>query len=172
LKCGFLRSLCVFSDAHGANFLVRGGDGSIKVWDLATHENLFKLRGHTDTVWSLRCFSNEDGVPMLVSASDDKTLKVWNLESRVAVKTLNCDSYPTYLVCMAGPNGHVMLAYTSGVAGTIIDLSTGRPVLEIILASASVLDAFFDRSGVPFLAVAGREGDAHVIQLYADPGGV
>jgi WD40 repeat protein len=175
----FVRSLCVFCDAHGTDFLVSGGGvgNSIKVWDLTTHENLFTLHGHTDIISSLTCFSNEDGLPMLVSASDDHTLKVWDLESRFAVKTLNCDSNPTSLVCVAGRNGRVMLVVSSGPyereTGTVIDLSTGRPVFQIPLASAYAFDAFVDRgSGVPFLAVTGKEGKADVIQLYTDPSGV
>jgi hypothetical protein len=112
---------------------------------------------------------------MLVGAGRDDTLKVWDLESRVAVKTLDCGWNPTPLVCVAGADGRVMLAYTSGYekTGTIVDLSTGRPVFQIPLATAYAFDAFVDRgSGVPFFAVAGKEGDAHVIQLYTDPGGV
>jgi WD40 repeat protein len=178
LKSGFVWSLCVFSDARGTDFLASGDQvGSIKAWDLATHENLFTLRGHKDDVLSLVCFSNEDRVPMLVSASDDKTVKVWDLESRVAVKTLDGGSLPTSLGCVAGPDGHVMLVFSSGYetkTGTVIDLSTGRPVFQMpSSANAYALDAFVDcRSGVPFLAVAGKEGKADVIQLYTDPGGV
>jgi WD40 repeat protein len=175
----YVQSLCVFSDAHGTDFLVSGGDdATIKVWDLATHENLFTLLGHTDSVRSMTCFSNEDGVPMLVSASasGDRTLKIWDLESRVAVKTLDCGWNPTSLVFVAGIDGRVMLAYTNGYetkTGTIVDLSTGGPVFQVPLAHAYALDAFVDRaSGAPFLAVSGQEGGADVIQLYTDPGGV
>jgi hypothetical protein len=69
-----------------------------------------------------------------------------------------------------------MLAYSSGFSrktGTIVDLSTGRRVFQVPLAHAYALDSFVDRvSGVPFLAVCGKEGEADVIQLYTDPGGV
>jgi WD40 repeat protein len=173
---GFVVSLCVFSGSHRTDFLVSGGrDRSINVWDLATHEKLFTLRGHTDYVRSMTCFSNENSVPMLVSASDDKKLKVWDLESRVAIKTLDCGPLPTSLVCVAGPDGRVMLACSSGVprTGTVIDLSTGRPVFQIPLASAYAFDAFVDRgSGELFLPMAGKEGEADVIQLYTDSGSV
>jgi WD40 repeat protein len=173
-------SLCVFSDAHGCDFLVSGGrDGSIKVWDLATHKTLFALREHPTIVRSLLCFSNENGVPMLVSASDDQTVKVWDLECRVAVKTLDCGPIPDSLVCVAGLDGRVMLAYTSAETsgktemGTVIDLSTGRRVFQVPLADSFAFDTFVERvSGVPFLAVCGEEGEADVIQLYTDPGGV
>jgi WD40 repeat protein len=167
--------LCVFSDAHGADFLASGGlDSLIKVWDLATHENLFTLHGHTLLVRSLTCFSIEDGVPMLVSASDDRTLRVWNLESRVAVTTFDCDSHLRSLGCVAGPDGRVMLAYTSGHGrtGTIVDLSTGWPVFEMKLASAYALDTFVDHaSGVPCFAVAGciERDRPDVIELYTGP---
>jgi WD domain, G-beta repeat len=171
-----VESLCVFRDADGTDFLASGSlDNSIRVWDLATHENLFTLRGHKGDVQSLVCFSNENGVPILVSASHDKTVKVWDLESRVAVKTLDCGPNPTSLVCVAGADGRVMLAYTSGYekTGTIVDLSTGRPAFQVPLAHAYAFDAFVDRgSGVPFFAVAGKQGDAYVIQLFTDPGGV
>jgi WD40 repeat protein len=175
LNHNLVDSLCVFSGARGTDFLVSGSDrGSIKVWDLATHENLFTLYGHTDAICALVFFSNEDGVT-LVSLSDDKRLKVWDLEWRVAVETIRTGAFPESLACVAGIDGRVMLAYTRGwpATCTVNDLSTGRPVFQIPLAHAYALDAFFDRvSRAPFLAVAGEEGDAPVIQLYTDPGGV
>jgi WD domain, G-beta repeat len=194
LSHGDVEAPCVFSDADGTDFLVCGrddvsisfsdaddterDDASIKVWDLATHKNVFTLHWHTAIIRSMTCFSNENGVPMLVSADQDGTLKVWDLESRVAITTLDCGWNPTSLMCVAGLNGRVMLVVSSGSyrreTGTVIDLSTGRPVFQIP-SSADAFDAFVDRaSGAPFLAVAGflERDSASVIQLYTDPGGV
>jgi WD40 repeat protein len=177
----YVQSLCVFSDADGTDFLVSSGglDNSIRVWDLATHENLFALRGR-EGFNSLTCFTSEQGLPMLVNSGRDG-ITVWDLGSRVAVKTLDdSDSLPKSLVCVAGPDGRVMLSYTGGHhprTGTILDLSTGRPVFQIPLTYADVLDAYVDRvSGVPFFAVAGFVDNADasspaVVQLYTDPGG-
>ncbi|XP_029819160.1 WD repeat and SOCS box-containing protein 2, partial [Manacus vitellinus] len=52
-------------------------DGQIKVWEVQTGHLLFSLLGHQDVVRDLSFAPN--GSPILVSASRDKTLRVWDL---------------------------------------------------------------------------------------------
>nr|XP_025043142.1 WD repeat and SOCS box-containing protein 2 [Pelodiscus sinensis] len=52
-------------------------DGQIKVWEVQTGGLLFSLSGHLDVVRDL-CFAPH-GSPILVSASRDRTLRIWDL---------------------------------------------------------------------------------------------
>ncbi|KAM8960761.1 WD repeat and SOCS box-containing protein 2 [Pelodytes ibericus] len=53
-------------------------DGHVKVWNVHTGRVLFNLSGHQDVVRDL-CFST-NGNLTLVSASRDKTLRIWDLK--------------------------------------------------------------------------------------------
>ena len=53
--------------------------GEVRIWDTMTGEELFSLPGHTDTVTSVMFHPKE---PRLVSAGKDKTMRVWNLETK------------------------------------------------------------------------------------------
>ena len=52
-------------------------DNIIKVWDLNKPKCLKRLIGHTDTIITFEFSSNG----YLISGSQDKTLKVWNIEN-------------------------------------------------------------------------------------------
>ena len=54
-----------------------GRDRLVRLWDAATGEELVRLPGHSDYVYSL-AFS-PDG-KTLVSSSGDKTLRLWDTE--------------------------------------------------------------------------------------------
>ena len=53
-------------------------DGTIKIWDAQTGQQLLTLKGHVAWVWSV-AFS-PDG-KRIVSGSEDGTLKVWDTET-------------------------------------------------------------------------------------------
>lgn len=56
---------------------------NLSVWDVQTQEWLMTLTGHTEAITSVAVFDNEKRV---VSASYDKTLRVWDIESGSVLK--------------------------------------------------------------------------------------
>jgi WD40 repeat protein len=54
------------------------GDGTLKVWDLATGSEMRSLAGHTDPVKGVAVSENGK---LAISASEDWTLKVWEVAS-------------------------------------------------------------------------------------------
>jgi WD domain, G-beta repeat len=170
---GSVWSLCVCRTSSGADILASGGsDELIRVWDLTTHETLFTLAGHRGAVSHLSCFTNEDGVPMLVSGCSlgDLTLRVWDLESRVSGASVHVSTTPEALVCVAGANGRVLACCTDGrspsAAVRLYDLSTGESAIELPLLNATACVAFVDHaSGVPYLAASGVDDNGAFIKL-------
>jgi len=59
-----------------------GSDPSIMIFDTATWQQIAILEGHTDAVHSLSLFQNDR---LLVSASEDTTARLWNLDTNLPV---------------------------------------------------------------------------------------
>ena len=60
-------------------------DGTVKLWDVTTHENIATLQGHTNWVYSVS-FS-PDGAT-LASGSWDGTIKLWDVATHENIATL------------------------------------------------------------------------------------
>jgi WD40 repeat protein len=61
--------------------------GVILIWDWLTRNILHKLTGHTNTLWtsSLDLFESD----ILVSGSQDKTIKFWNISSGALIESID-----------------------------------------------------------------------------------
>jgi WD40 repeat protein len=101
--------------------------GRIKLWDIAhgkTPKELRTLKGHTGMVWSVR-FS-PDGTK-IVSSSDDKTMRIWSVQTGKVLQTLECPkgwalcvawSSDSRLVASAGSSGCKTVRVWDVVGGT------------------------------------------------------
>lgn len=58
---------------------------AIRVWDLDKKEYVKKLKGHSGNITHMRPILNE--INYLVSSSEDKTIRIWNLQTQSCVKT-------------------------------------------------------------------------------------
>ena len=68
--------------ASGGSF---GGWATLKVWDTATGQELFALRGHQDPAWGVAFAPDGQTV---ASASGDRTIKLWDLVTGAERATL------------------------------------------------------------------------------------
>lgn len=75
-----------------------GSDGVLKVFDLSEgrwqHKCVAILKGHATRVRSVACFTDV----RVVSASDDRTIRVWNLAKQTCVRTLKGHQGPVRMV--------------------------------------------------------------------------
>mmetsp|Transcript_8761 Transcript_8761/g.27558 ORF Transcript_8761/g.27558 Transcript_8761/m.27558 type:complete len:841 (-) Transcript_8761:1009-3531(-) len=62
-------------------------DRSIKVWGIGAHQPHFSLEGHERGVNCIDYYSGGDK-PYLLSGADDKTIKIWDYQTKACIQTL------------------------------------------------------------------------------------
>jgi WD40 repeat protein len=70
---GLILGLAIHPD--GKRLATGSMDGSVKIWDLATRQEILVLKAHTDFVTDL-CFTSTG--QRLISAAMDRTVRVWD----------------------------------------------------------------------------------------------
>ena len=89
--------------ADGRILATAGGDNLIKVWDVASGQELKVLRGHTAAVSHLR-LSADGGT--LVSADVDNMIKVWTTDPTDEINVLTHESIVVYVA--VAPEGELL----------------------------------------------------------------
>ena len=88
----FAKNICFSSDSQ---FLLSCSSGSIiNLWDIKTGKSVQLYKGHTDFVNVALFFGNN----IIISGSQDKTIKLWGQISGNVLKTFECISP---IVCLA-----------------------------------------------------------------------
>jgi WD40 repeat protein len=77
----------VLFDQLNSNFLFTGGkDAHLKKWDLNTEECIHSIPAHNFAIYDLIALKQGE---MIVSASRDKTIKIWNAETLEIIQRLD-----------------------------------------------------------------------------------
>jgi WD40 repeat protein len=108
----------------GRRVVSGSGDGTLKVWDLATGVVVATLRGHMAGI--LACAVTGDG-RRVVSASIDRTLKVWDLDTGGIVVTLQGHSN-WVRACAVTLDGRRVISASDDRTVKVWDLDAGRVV--------------------------------------------
>jgi hypothetical protein len=124
----------------GTRLATAGGeDKTVKVWDVATGQEVRTLKGHMGAVVSV-AFS-PDGT-RLASASSDKTVKLWDVDSGQELRTLKAHTDRVRSVAFS-PDGTRLAS--AGADGTI-KLWDARPLSPAVKAEVDadeLLDTLF-----------------------------
>ncbi|GAB1542532.1 hypothetical protein NUACC21_52060 [Scytonema sp. NUACC21] len=91
------------SDGEGPGGILASSsaDDTIKLWDLATGEEIHTFKGHSYSVNSIAFTS--DG-KILASGSSDHTIKLWNMETKREIRTLRGHSKEVTSVAFSPDN--------------------------------------------------------------------
>jgi hypothetical protein len=114
-----------------------GGDGTVKVWDARTGQELLTLRGHTGPV--LGVAYSPDG-QRLASASADGTVRVWDARTGQQARTLHGHKSEVNSVAYS-PDGQRLASAGWDHAVRVWDAHTGQQALTLRGHTDGVLGA-------------------------------
>ncbi|MDM9380794.1 serine/threonine-protein kinase [Chlorogloeopsis sp. ULAP01] len=134
--------LSVAFDPHGKTIVSNSGN-TIKMWSLATGQEIYTLKGHTGRVNIIAM--TLDG-QTLVSGSEDKTIKLWNLARGQEIRTL--DGYFNSVRAFAiSPDGKTLAIGGDGNTIKLWDLTTGQQIRTLRSHSSWVSSVAFSPDG-------------------------
>ncbi|CAM0908713.1 unnamed protein product [Alopecurus aequalis] len=70
----------------------------IHIWNLGSLKRNYTLRGHSDTVMCLDFFKHDNNQQYLITGSSDNTVKIWDMQKRACVRTLEGFMSPVIFV--------------------------------------------------------------------------
>jgi WD40 repeat protein/tRNA A-37 threonylcarbamoyl transferase component Bud32 len=115
-----------FGGRDGSILMAATADNCIQAWFTKSGIPAFTLRGHRRPVTAVSC--SPDGL-CLVSASRDRTVKLWDISRRDDDVTLRSASAVTSVGF--SPDGAWLASATREKALKVIDLTTGKPVVTV-----------------------------------------
>ncbi len=116
--------LCLALSADGQKLVSGSADRTIKVWNLATDQEVRTLTGHTQPVLSVAL--SADG-QRLASGSVDRTIKVWNLATDQEVYSLEAHADGVWGVALSA-NGRILVSGSRDQTIKVWDPSTGQKI--------------------------------------------
>jgi WD40 repeat protein len=102
--------------------LVTADTENIRIWNASTHREDGVLTGHTDFIWGLAWSPPApDGTSLLVSASQDGTVRLWD----VAANTITVTLYTSWAYCVDwSPDGQQLAVGTNSGEVQIWDVAS------------------------------------------------
>ncbi|KAB8333912.1 NACHT domain-containing protein [Scytonema tolypothrichoides VB-61278] len=121
----------------GATLATGSHDEMIRIWDVTTGKCLKTLQGHTKGVQSVtfaspigdaartqRCANSHNG-QLLASTSDDKTVRLWDVDAGECLITLQGHSHPVESVVFS-PDDKILVSVSHDQTVRLWDVSTGE----------------------------------------------
>ena len=128
-------------------------DGTVKLWDGATRENIATLEGHTEAVNSV-VFSPDE--TMLASGADDYTIKLWDVATRENITTLEGHTEAVRSVVFS-PDGTRLASASLDGTIKLWDGATRENIATLKGHTGGALSVVFSPDGTR-LASASRDG--------------
>lgn len=143
-----------FFAAPGRPMLASGGaDKTVKLWNLASMEQVRRYRGHRDFVTDLSFSPNGR---MLASAGLDGAIRLWSTSSRGLYRTLHAHKGKVTSLAFASDGDHLVSAGEDGLV-RIWDIRRGKAERTLMGNGGSVAAVSFTPDGQR-IASAGSDG--------------
>lgn len=101
-----ISSLCFLTD--GQHLVSCGIDQNLRVWDVPSGKLIRSLNNHTRSVHRVALRPANDGLPMVASASDDRTVRFWQPTIGRMVRFIRLQAVPLDLHWL--PDGQAVVA--------------------------------------------------------------
>ncbi|MEM7028677.1 MAG: WD40 repeat domain-containing protein [Chloroflexota bacterium] len=131
------------SEARGAQILSASSDGTARVWDVQSGENLLVLEGHSDVVWNALWNADESRI---VTISNDGTARIWDAETGDELFVLDKHGAPIYVVKWQNETNQILTTSADNII-RVWDAETGDEVVSLEGHADIVSDAEFNATG-------------------------
>lgn len=136
-------------------------NGTIRIRNFESGEDLFTLRGHNDTVLSL-AFSPDDS--LLASASLDGTAIVWDL--RTGSKKFILEGHTNSVTALAfTPDGKRLATSSRDGTTKIWDMTSGQELLTFPGNGSGINGLAFKPNGTLLVTSGDQEARAYILQV-------
>ncbi|MDG4834236.1 WD40 repeat domain-containing protein [Solwaraspora sp. WMMD1047] len=159
---GEVRAVAVLPRPDGRHHIISASDdGTVRVWDPDTGDQLTQLTGHTGRVRAVAVLPGPDGRHHIISASDDGTVRVWNPNTGDQLAKLTRHTGPVSAVTvLPGPDGrhHIISASDDGTV-RVWNPNTGDQLTQLTGHTGRVRAV---------TVLPGPHGRHHIISAGAD----
>ncbi len=140
----------------GRLIVTAGDDGTTRVWDAITGQEVRQLAGDGGSI--LSATFSPDG--RLIATADIRTARVWDAETGQVVRHLAGDA-GSFFSAAFSPDGRLIV--TAGIEGTawVWDAATGAPMRELVGHAGGLLSAAFSPDG-RLIVTASKDATARV----------
>lgn len=137
-----VRSVAVCPDRQ----ILASGDenGTIKIWNLNTGEEVCSLYGHSKSSWVCAITFSPDG-QMLVSGSNDKTVKLWDWRTGQQIR--NFSGHTDHIKTVAISSNGQIVSGSNDKTIKVWDLRTGQEIKTLFGHSNSITSVAFSPEG-------------------------
>ncbi|MGM0455082.1 MAG: AAA family ATPase [Cyanobacteriota bacterium] len=139
-----------FNDNNN-KFISISWDGTLKLWDVETGEEIHSFNGHSDRV--VNANFNQDGT-QIVSASWDETVKSWDVETGEEIHSFNGHS-DRVVSAEFNQDGTQVVSASWDETVKLWDVKTGEEIHSFNGHSDRVVSAEFNQDGTQVVSASG-----------------
>ncbi|MEL6927111.1 MAG: NB-ARC domain-containing protein [Cyanobacteria bacterium J06600_6] len=150
---GYSNQTLVVTFSPDPKLLVSGGhDTKIRLWDIETEQTVQTLQGHENWVFSLAFVSaanrvgTKNNARILASASADKSIKLWNLDSGQEIATMYGHEAVVRSICLS-PDGKILASGSEDATVKLWDLDTGQTLKTLTEHEGEIWSVAFNSNG-------------------------
>ncbi len=120
----------------GHTFATAGIDKTAKLWDVATHQLIATLTGHTGPIYDAP-FSPDGHI--LATTSDDKTAKLWDVATHQLIATLTGHTGSLGGVVFS-PDGHILATASADKTVKLWDVATHQLIATLTTGHTDIVE--------------------------------